>query len=850
MLSGVMRILLTPVLAAALAGPPPAPNPPAPSGLHLAGAPDGSLEIRDGGDLVARVALKTPALRRGTPALRQVAVQGHRVAELRVPVRGAPGAEVWIGELDAPRRVIWSGLTGARDADGETSVWVEASDERIVEYQTASQVDRCDGVAPRLFPRAYDFAGGRFRPIVSFLPPAAAKTLTARRGDPAMPAGRPLPNFHFVGASTTRGAGADARDLTAPVELDDGNPATAWAEALGGDGRGEFLTARAAATGYAVRGLRIFPGDGSSLAALRAHNRVKKLQVAFGPAPEQRFDVEIADDPAASEKHWRDPYWVALPTPVASACLTVVITGVTPGTEAAPPKSLGTTAIGDLAVFTDADGPGGTERLVADLAAAPDCAARLPLLLGLGEAAVLPTAQAVAASGGAGRACLLEALTRLDPAPHTPAVLDALVGALMGATEDEERAIGAALGRSPAPPVAGLAALLGSGSASVEDRARAARVLGGLNDEGAATALLAATGNGPGGLRAAVVAALQVTPRLQPEPVLAAYAAAPRGGTGGDHRAADLARVLPALAKAAPARRPEIVAALRADLAPDRPFELRGRAILALGALGDGTADLVGATHAAGDEPALRFLATRELGEQRASGADPRPALRQALGDQDPHVRETAALGLAKVGDAGAGPALIDGAKQEPWPFVRRAELDALGHLCVAGGGDLMIRATERDVDEVRRVALVGLARCHDPRSRTVLIAALNRREETPSLRALAAGLVAESGDRGAAPQLAAALRTLLAESEGDLALQGAAVAVLRGLARLGGPDAVAIAVALSSDAHHPYRLPAIEALGTLCDPAGNAALQTIATGHDATLAEAAARAQKRCATK
>ena len=139
---------------------------------------------------------------------------------------------------------------------------------------------------PRLFPRSYDFASGRFRPIVSSLPPAGSETLTGHRGDPAMPAGRPIADFHFVAASTTRGAGSDARGLTAPVELDDGNPATAWAEGLGGDGRGEFLTARAAATGYPVRGLRILPGDGASLQAFRAKNRVSRLQIALGPAPD------------------------------------------------------------------------------------------------------------------------------------------------------------------------------------------------------------------------------------------------------------------------------------------------------------------------------------------------------------------------------------------------------------------------------------------------------------------------------------------------------------------------------------------------------------------------------------
>src|SRR6185369_3477334 len=144
------------------------------------------------------------------------------------------------------------------------------------------------------FPRAWDFESGRFRPVVSDLPPAAEQKLIARRGDPAMPAGRPIGGFHWIAASTTAAAGSDARALTAPLALDDGDPATSWAEGLGGDGRGEFLTARATSGGYGVRGLRIVPGDASSAAAYRARNRLRRFQIAFGPAPEQRFDVEIA----------------------------------------------------------------------------------------------------------------------------------------------------------------------------------------------------------------------------------------------------------------------------------------------------------------------------------------------------------------------------------------------------------------------------------------------------------------------------------------------------------------------------------------------------------------------------
>src|SRR6185369_7259211 len=108
---------------------------------ELVAVPPAALEIRDGAAVVARVDLKTPALRRGTPRLRELDVDGHHIAEVRVPVRGVPAEEVWIGELGAgapaqrPPVVIWSGVTGPRDADGEVMTELDVSPARIVEYQ-------------------------------------------------------------------------------------------------------------------------------------------------------------------------------------------------------------------------------------------------------------------------------------------------------------------------------------------------------------------------------------------------------------------------------------------------------------------------------------------------------------------------------------------------------------------------------------------------------------------------------------------------------------------------------------------------------------------------------------------
>ena len=653
-------------------------------------------------------------------------------------------------------------------------------------------------------------------------------------------------------------AGSDARALTAPVELDDGNPATSWAEGLGSDGRGEFLTARAAAAGYAVAGLRILPGDGASLAAFRTGNRLRRFQIALGPAPEQRFDVEIPDDPAADQAHWRDPYWVPLPKPMVSSCLTVVVTEVVHGTGAAPPKSYGTTAIGELAIFTNADGPDGANRLVSDLAAAPDCAARLPLVIGLGEAAVLPAAQAVLTAKGAARECLVEALTTLEPVPKNPIVLEALTAAVSGASEKEERMVGAALARVPDLAVSPLGELLSSAIASADDRARAARLLGGIDDERAAGALLAAVGSGAPALRGEIVEALGRSGHLRADPVLAAFAKAEQKDDRASGRAADLLRLFPASVKRDPGSRAAALAALRGALAPDRAFEVRGRAIMALGVFGGGgdPAVLVG-LRTGSDDPVLRFLATRELGDLKtgagapAAAVDPRPALRAALEDPDPRVRETAASGLGNQADTGATAALIAGAKQEPWPFVRRAEIEALGRLCGAGAGDLLLRATERDVDEVRRAALVGLARCKDPRAHVVLLHTLDRRTDNASLRELAAGLLGELGGPATAGEMVTALRRIVVESEADLAIEGVAVATLRAVAHLGGAEAVAVAVALAADTRHPFQTAAVEALAVLCDPgSGRATLEKLAAAGETPLARTAARAGKRCAPK
>lgn len=85
--------------------------------------------------------------------------------------------------------------------------------------------------------------------------------------------------WHATAASSMAGA-SDASELTAPRALDDGDPATAWREDRGGDGRGEFFTFRAAADATAVA-LRIAPG-GAADPKTRGQNRIARLAVVAG----------------------------------------------------------------------------------------------------------------------------------------------------------------------------------------------------------------------------------------------------------------------------------------------------------------------------------------------------------------------------------------------------------------------------------------------------------------------------------------------------------------------------------------------------------------------------------------
>lgn len=807
-------------------------------GLSATVADNGAIAIKEGDKVLATMVPKTQADHRGTPVVRTVQIAKHAIIDLRIPIReegGASRQETWIAEqVGGGARVIWWDLAGARDTDGETNLVASVTDKGIELYQTAARLSRCDGAPVPLFRKTWDFASKSFRPTPPELPPPATTTLKAKRGD--APPVKPLGGFYFAAASSSAGAQDDASKLRPPAPVNDGDPATVWTGE--GSGRGQLLTARSSG-GFPITGLRLLPGDTSSEKSYRASAKPKKLSLVFGRDPAQSLEVDLVEDADGGAKRFREPYWIPLAKPVASSCVTVVVREVT--------SDKGPLSLGDLDVLTEIDGPEAAERLVASLAQGQSCAARQPLLVRLGAPVVGRVTTALGqAEPGPGRTCLLEALDALLAAGAAPdaTLAGALAHSLVRATADEEKIVFKLLKKSPEGAIDRIAEMAGDDKRDEQDRARAARALAAIGSEPALANLLAMLGTGTPTLRKAVRAAVTSTSTPAAAAALASLRATPAGEAA---RRADLYAVLGVLAAREQAVLPEVLAVLRAPLHEQATFEEQARAIQALGNLRTPEAlDALVGVRAASKNAMLRVFAVGEIAGATLPSA--LPALRAALDDEDPRVREAAASALGHKKDKTAAALLVAGAKQEPWPKVRRAEIAALGELCTTEGNALLVRAFKKDVEEVRQAALAGLAHCHPGKANAMLLYVFGRLPESADMRSLAVRLLAERKDPQAVHGMVEVLSRLLQESQADLSLEGVITETAMALATLRGPEAVAALIGLLSDPRPSIKRAGVDALGVVCDPGlGLAALHAAAVGQDEAVAGPASSAERHC---
>jgi HEAT repeat protein len=743
---------------------------------------------------------------------------------------------------------VWRGPVGPVGEDGEYRTALTAIDGALVRHQSRADIRRCDGKPALLFPESWDDGKRGFRaalPRIDVDPgaPVVQATALPTRDLPAPP----RPAAFTARAASSDGRATDAGSLIAPRELDDGDIAAAWRENKGGDGRGEFLTYRAAVRGERARALWF------ARATDAAANQPVRLAVV---GAERAYWIDLPADGGAV-------YRAELPEPIAD-CVTIVIAKVKPGKGAR--AGGGTTAIGELVVLGDADlaQGGGMAALVATVAAGgAGEAGATDLLLRNGAPAAQALVDALDGTNGAtaladktARRRVLRALIRTRSPIGAAAIAAAIGGELAGPDLDDASRALAALGPSAVPALAAVAA---DAAAPAPARVATIRALGGIAGAPARDALVAAAGTGTRDVRFAVTHALGVRPVRE---LLEVPAAATEAAQADVLRGIGLA----AAHTATPAGdRADAVRALGAGLTAATDYERRYRAIQGLAGLGDaaalrGMTAALGALPAGGETSALRQVAALGLG--RNADAEAAAILIALAADADPGVRLRAIAALAERpaligGDAAdvaaADPVLIGALAGDRWPELRRAAATSLGARCDrAEPAAALVKAVDGDAElEVRGDALAALVACKATGIATKLIAVATDGKAPLPLRQRAVLLIRALDDPRMiepAVELFERFRAGAFDSEESLALATRAAAVLGGL---GGPRAAAALEDALEDEALPDLVAAaasgLAAMGPGCPRSAAARLRELATSDNATIAASARRAAAVC---
>lgn len=830
------RIMTWTVLLSLLPGP--AQAAPLSSG-PVSVAEDGSVSIHQA--RVARVTLP-PGPR--SLQVREIAVRGRaRVLAIKVSGRGGRAAEVIM--LAPPKTskagamtLIFAGTTGAQGVDSEWSRHLRVDSSGILLFSRRDGATRCDRAPVHLFPKLYDFSSGSFRPVSSVPRVAGAAEIRATRASALPPLTEgPLNTFRLTFASTHTGDGQQASALGPPREAEDGQPATAWFEGLGGAGRGEFLTARALPSPYKLRALTIIPGHARDRGTFRKANRIKSALLVFDE--KQQYRVIFPKDPLRDKGRVQDPYWIVLPQPLKATCATLIIDQVYPGSLAS--KGGGRTAISELRFFTDLEFEGGVARLLKDLGAEDlqRGQAAVAVLSRLGSRAVRLVGSQLHESASlrtlvrindvlirsrdpAAAAPLANLLPRLDP-PHRASAMAAL-----------QR-----LGPGAAPPLIPLLdqkdPILGR---------EVALLLGTLGGAQARAALLARAGAGSEERRAAVVDALA---RLSAAGDLQAVLAAAEQTTAAS-RKADLVMTAGRLGRRLQRQQPTAARLARMWPAAE-DFQLRYRLIAAIGALHpDGHLTLLRSLLSHPDR-ILRWLAAQQVG--RATAGEAVPALVGALKDACPRVRASAAEAL---GRREASPliqsALSSLLLKEQWGSPAAEAAEALGRHCGRQAVAALREAVRRGPRglAVDSRALLSIVRCRPRGLEQFLLTMAEESRWRPGIRQRALSLITPSMARVMGQDLVAfftrqRLKAPTAEAEEKVAIAAAGALPMTG----SRAAALALANALALDPLPSIRLAAALALGSACHKVARSSLRRAVADADPKVRRAARQSVKQC---
>jgi hypothetical protein len=671
----------------------------------------------------SRTALPSPA---DEASLERIEVAaGHGVAVARWRSGDSRGAALIVARGGRPE-VAWTGRLDLHGDPGERVADVLSTDDRtgdgrpdVVVGVQREGASLCAGPETILFPRAYDPASATLRPVAlrRLERDGAEVTVTATRASPG-PSGPPLLSvLRFTGASSTAGHGEEASGLGPPQALSDGDPRTYWSEGRGGPGAGEFVVARFDAR-MAVWAVAVTAAAGPAGAAL---GRPRTFSIVGDTGPRVRVTM-----PEDAGLHAGERYWIRLPEPASWRCVALVLD------EAYAPAGVSDdavhTGLGEVELYTELDFGRGLDGLVAALVEGRDGGDEVArLLAGLGAPAVR---------------AVTDAWERLDAQGRRRAVRVFAEGARRGVDE-------------------GVAALGVAGRDEDENvRTAALEALGTLGP--AAGAELAQIARGPGG-DAAIRPLLRHDAAVVVPALLAALDA-----DGGPERAAVREGLAQAVARGGAERAieewllrdPSVGARASAALGLSANVATRGTGARVL-ASAIGTASgfedrwrLVQAARDLPPEPEvdawlaalvsdaqewmLRGAAMSALGRRDS----PRrvEVARAALADAYPRVRVEAVhvLDLADAEDT----ALAERAREDSWPMVRAAAVEALWD---RAGAENVVRGAIRDRSaRVRRMALGAVTRRADREAWPLVRARLLDGDEWPQVTAAALTYVRE----------------------------------------------------------------------------------------------------------
>ncbi len=163
--------------------------------------------------------------------------------------------------------------TGPQGRDGEWQRLIHIEDDAVILYETRADISRCDGAIPYIYPRAYDPQTSSFRAVDNWVRVSPnARRLKARSK-------RRLHRSATFSASATNAGPTNARALTPPREIDDGNLDTHWA--VHGGAHGAFVTMTSQFR-TPIRSIQIIPGNAKSRATFTRGNRLKSVALLVG----------------------------------------------------------------------------------------------------------------------------------------------------------------------------------------------------------------------------------------------------------------------------------------------------------------------------------------------------------------------------------------------------------------------------------------------------------------------------------------------------------------------------------------------------------------------------------------